>query len=59
MGGPASSTSAETYVQAQEQTEISTALQPPKVWEQFDDEVYSILKRAHLENLFHHIKSLY
>ena len=59
MGGPASSTSAEIYMQAQEQTEISAALHPPKVWEQFNDEVYSILKRAHLENLFHHIKSLY
>ena len=34
MGGPASSTTAEIFMQAREQTEISEALHPPKVWEQ-------------------------
>ena len=33
MGDPASSTTAETYMQAYERTAITTALHPPKVWE--------------------------
>ena len=33
MGGPASSTTAEIYMQASESTAITTALHPPKVWE--------------------------
>ena len=44
MGGPASSTTAEIYMQAHEQTAISTKLHAPKVWERFIDEVYAILK---------------
>ena len=35
------------------------ALHPPMVWEQFFDDVYSILKRTHLENFFHHINNLH
>ena len=52
MGGPASSTTGEIYMQAHEDTAISMALHHPKVWEQFVDDVYSILKRTHLENVF-------
>ena len=59
MGGPASSTTAEIYMQACEHTAITMALHPPKVWEQFDDDAYSILKCMHLENFFHHINNLY
>ena len=61
MGGPASSTTAEIYMQVHEHTTISTALHHPKVWEQFVDvdDVYSILKCTHLENFFHHINNLY
>ena len=59
MGGPASSTTAEIYMQAHECTVISTALHHPQVWEQFFDDVYSILKRTHLENFFHRIKNLH
>ena len=59
MGGPASPTTAEIYMQAYECTAITTALHPPKVWEQFVDDVYSILKRTHLENFFHHINNLH
>ena len=33
MGGPASSTTAEIYMQAYECTAITTALHPPKVWD--------------------------
>ena len=57
MGGPASSTTGEIYMQAYEHTAITTAMHPPKVWERFVDEVYSILKRMHLENVFHHINN--
>ena len=45
MGGPPSSTTAELYIQAHERTAISRVLHPPKVWERFVDDVYSILKR--------------
>ena len=45
-------------MQAHESIAISTALHPPKVWEQFFDDVCSILKRTHLENFFHHINNL-
>ena len=48
MGEPAYSTTAEIYMHAHEQTAISMALHPPKVWERFVDDVYSILKHAHL-----------
>ena len=57
MKGPAPSTTAEIYMQAYEHTAITTALHPPKVWERFVDEVYSILKRMHFENVFHHINN--
>ena len=46
-------------MQAHESTAISTALHPPKVWERFVDDVYSIVKRTQLENFFHHIKNLH
>ena len=46
MGGPASSTTAETYMQVFERTVITTALHPPKVWERFVDYVYSVAKRT-------------
>ena len=59
MGGPASSTTAEIYMQVHESTAISTALHPPKVWERFVDDVYSIVKHTHLENFFHHINNLH
>ena len=54
MRGPASSTTAEIYMQSYERTAITTALHPLKVWEQFVDDVYSVLKRTHLEKFFHH-----
>ena len=59
MGGPASSTTTEIYVQAHERNAISTALHTTKVWEGFADDFYSILKHTHLENFSHHIKNLY
>ena len=46
-------------MQAYERTAITTALHSLKVWERFADDVYSILKRTHLENFFHHINNLH
>ena len=60
MGDTISSTTAENCMQAYERTPITTALMhPAKVWEEFADDVYSILKRTHLENFFHHINKLH
>ena len=59
MGGPASSTAVKICIHTHERTAISTAIHPPKVWEQFADGAYSILKRTHLENFFHHINNLH
>ena len=46
-------------MQAYERTAINRALYPPKVWERFVDDLYSILKLMHLENFFHHVNNLY
>ena len=60
MGGPASSPTAEIYMQAYKRTAITTALHPSNVWERFVvDGVYSIIKRTHLENFLHHINNLH
>ena len=59
MRGPASSTTAEIYMQAYERTAITKVLHPPKVWKQFVDDVYYILKSTNLENLFDHINNLH
>ena len=59
MGGPASSTRAEIYMQAYEHTAITTALHPPKIWKQFLDDIYSIFKCTYLENFFHQSSSKY
>ena len=45
-------------MQAHECIAISTALRPPKVWEQFVDDVHSIFKYTRFENFFHHINNL-
>ena len=46
-------------MQTYEHTVITTVLHPPKVWEQFVDDVCSILKRTHLENFFNNINNLH
>ena len=47
-------------MQAHEKIEISTTLHPPKVWIMtFGDDIYSILKYTHLENIFHQISNLH
>ena len=62
MGGPASSSTVEFYMQAHESTAISTALHLPKVWELFVDDVYVddyLFKCPHLENFFNHINNFH
>ena len=46
-------------MQGYEGTAITAALHTPKVWERFVDDVFSILKRTHLENFFYHINNLH
>ena len=46
-------------MQACERIAITTGLHPPKVWEEFVDDIYSILKRTHLEKFLHHINNLH
>ena len=46
-------------MQAYERTAITTSVHPPKVWERFVDDVYSILKCTYLGNFFHHINNLH
>ena len=53
------SSTAEIYMQVHGHTAISKALHPLKVWERFADDVYSILKRTHLENFFYHINNFH
>ena len=52
MGGRASSTVTEIYMQAHKETAISMALHRPKIWEQIVYDFYSILECVHLENFF-------
>ena len=59
MRGRASSTTAAIYRTAHELNAIFTSPYPPKVWEQFLDDIYSILKRTHLEKFFQHINNLH
>ena len=46
-------------MQSHEDTATSTALHPPKVWERFIDDIYSVLKRTHLENFSHQVYNLH
>ena len=43
MGGPVSSTTVEILVQTYKQTAIDS----PKIWERFVDDVYFVIKRTH------------
>ena len=56
---PALSTTAEIYMQIHGQIAIYTTLHPPKNWERFVDDLYSILKRTYLETFFHRIDNLH
>ena len=52
MGGQVSSTTTENYMQAQEQTAMSTALYPPKVWERFADDTFHHINNFHQNTKF-------
>ena len=52
MGGPASAIVSEIYSYMQsliETTAITTADQPPKVWQRHVDDVFSITRKAYLQ----------
>ena len=56
MAGPASLTTAEISMRTCKLTAIFTELYPLNIWKWFVDNVYSILKCTHLQNVFpsHH-----
>ena len=55
MEGPVSSTTAEIYIQAHDDTAINTPLHFPKLWDRFVDDA----KLNNLEHFFHHINNLH
>ena len=59
MGGPPSSIVAEIYMQGTETTALTTTSRPPKVWERHVDDVFSIIRKSNLHNIFQHINSLH
>ena len=59
MGGPASSVVAEIYMQAHEQTALTTFSNKPKVWKRYVDDVFAIIKWHHLDEFFKHLNSLH
>ena len=59
MGGPTSSVVAEIYMQAHENTALTTADHAPRVWKRFVDDVFLIIKRSHLEQFHKHINALH
>ena len=59
MGGPTSAIVSEIYMQAVEMTAIKTADHPPKIWERYVDDIFSVIQRIYLQELLHHINSLH
>ena len=59
MGGPPSSIVAEIYKQATETTALTTTSHPPKVWERYVDDVFSIIRKSNLHDFFQYINSLH
>ncbi|XP_057305297.1 uncharacterized protein LOC130642226 [Hydractinia symbiolongicarpus] len=59
MRGPTSSVVAEIYMQAHETTALTTADHAPRVWKRFVDDVFLIIKRAHLDVFHEHINNLH
>ena len=58
MGGPTSAIVSEICMQLLETTAITTADHPPKVWERHVDDVFSIVRKAYLQELLGHINNL-
>ena len=59
MGGQTSAIVSEIYMQTPEITAITTADHPPEILERHVDDVFSVIQRIHLQELLHHINSLY
>ena len=59
MGGPTSAIVSEIYMQSLETTAITTADHPPKIWERYLDDVFSIIHKAYLQELLEHINNLH
>ena len=59
MGGPASSVVAEIYMQEHDKKSLSTFPSPPKCYERFVDDTFTIIKRSVLHPFFDHMNSLH
>ena len=55
MGGPPSSIVAEIYMQGTETTALTTTSHPSKVWERHVHDVFSVIRKSNLHDLFQHI----
>ena len=59
MGGPTSVIVSEIYIQSLETTAITTVDHPPKVWEHYVDDVFSIVHKIYLQELLENINNLH
>ena len=57
MGGLSSSIVAEIYMQGTETTALTTTSHSPKVWECHVDDIFSVIRKSNLHDLFQHINS--
>ena len=55
MGSPASPVIANLFMRSFEEKALSTFQQKPKVWYRFVDDVFSIVKKTHANELLHHL----
>ena len=58
MGGPASSVVAEIYMQEHDKKALLCQM-PPKAYERFFEDTFSIIKRTHLQGFFDYMNSLH
>ena len=59
MGGPTSAIVWEIYMQSLETTAITTADHPPRVWECYLDDLFSIVHKTCLQELLEHFNNLH
>ena len=59
MGGQTSATISEIYMQSLETTVITTADDPPKVWESNVDDVFSTVSKAYIQEQLNQINNLH
>ena len=58
MGGPSSSDLANLTMSHIEHKAITGFISPPKCWKRFMDDIYSIIKKQHIEKFLKHINSI-